>query len=62
MTKNENKKIKIQLIRSPNGHKDDQIATVRALGLKKLNQIKEVEDTPVIRGMVFKVKHFLKFL
>lgn len=55
-------KIKIKLIKSPFGNKKDQISTVRSLGLKKLNQVKEVEDSPILKGMIFKVKHLVKIL
>lgn len=55
-------KILIKLKRSPYGFKKNQIATVRALGFKRLNQIKEVNDDPVIKGMIFKVKHLVEIL
>ncbi|MBN2546153.1 MAG: 50S ribosomal protein L30 [Spirochaetes bacterium] len=54
--------MKVQLIKSPFGFEKDQIGTVRALGLKKIRQIREVKDTPVIRGMIFKIKHLVKVL
>lgn len=53
------KKIKIKLVKSLIGQKEDQKKTVAALGLKKLNYLKEVTDTPQIRGMLFKVKHLV---
>ena len=55
-------KIIIKLKKSPYGFKKDQIATVRALGLRKLNQIREVNDNPIIRGMLFKVKHLIEII
>jgi|GEM_PF-55779 len=55
-------KIKIKLVKSPFGYTKDQISTVRCLGLKKMNQVKEHDDTSVIRGMIFKVKHLVKVL
>jgi large subunit ribosomal protein L30 len=54
------KKILITLVKSPIGSPADQKATVRALGLKRMNHTVEQEDNPVIRGMVFKVKHLLR--
>jgi large subunit ribosomal protein L30 len=54
------KKIRITLVKSPIGSPADQKATVRALGLKRMNHTVEQEDNPVIRGMVFKVKHLLR--
>jgi len=52
-------KLKIKLVRSTIGRKDDQIATVEALGLKKMNSVVEHNDTPQIRGMVRKVIHLI---
>lgn len=52
-------KLRIKLVRSTIGRKDDQIATVEALGLKKLNSMVEHNDTPQIRGMVRKVVHLI---
>lgn len=53
-------KIKVTLVKSPIGCKKDQIATVAALGLKKIRDEKIHEDTPQIRGMVTKVSHLVK--
>lgn len=53
-------KLKITLVKSVIGSKEDQIATVKALGLKKIRDVKEQEDNPQIRGMVNKVKHLVK--
>ena len=52
--------IKVTLKKSTIGCKKDQIATVEALGLKKIGQIVEMNDTPQIRGMIFKVKHLVE--
>lgn len=54
------KKLKIQLIRSTIDYNKKIKATVRALGLTKLNKIKIHKDTPQIRGMINKVKFLLK--
>ncbi len=53
-------KLNIKLVRSTIGRKQDQIATVKALGLKKLNSEVEQEDTPQIRGMITKVSHLVE--
>ena len=50
--------IKVQQIKSKIGYPKDQKATLQALGLRKISQIVEVEDTPSIRGMLRKV-HYL---
>ncbi|MBZ4645215.1 MAG: large subunit ribosomal protein [Petroclostridium sp.] len=52
-------KLKITLTKSIIGRKEDQIATVRALGLKKIRDVVEHEDTPQVRGMVNKVSHLV---
>lgn len=54
------KKLKITLTRSLIGYKQDQRATVRALGLGKLNSTVVQEDNPTIRGMIHKVRHLVK--
>ena len=51
--------IKIQQIKSKIGYLKDQKATLQALGLRKISQIVEVEDTPSTRGMLRKVHHLV---
>ena len=53
-------KLKIALVRSTIGRKKDQIATVEALGLRKIRSVVEKEDTPQIRGMINKVSHLVE--
>lgn len=53
-------KLNIKLVKSIIGRKQDQIATVKALGLKKLNSEVEQQDTPQIRGMINKVSHLVE--
>ena len=52
--------LKVTLVKSVIGSKKDQIATVEALGLRKIRDTKEHADNPQIRGMVNKVKHLVK--
>jgi len=52
-------KLKITLKKSMAGQSKDQIATVKALGLKKIGSTVEHEDTPSIRGMIKKVEHLV---
>ena len=52
-------KLRITYSKSSIGYKKDQKGTVRALGLRKLNQTVEHEDTAVIRGMIKKVNHLV---
>ena len=58
--KKSEKTLRITLIKSPIGYSKRQKATVRALGLKKMNHTVEHVDSPVIRGMVTKVSHLVK--
>ena len=51
--------IKVQQIKSKIGYPKDQKATLQALGLRKISQIVEVEDTPSTRGMLQKVHHLV---
>jgi large subunit ribosomal protein L30 len=54
------KKIRITLVRSPIGYSERQKNTVRALGLRRINQTVEQVDTPVVRGMIAKVRHLVQ--
>jgi large subunit ribosomal protein L30 len=53
-------KLKIKQVKSVIGSPEDQRRTVRALGLKRINDTVEQDDTDVIRGMVFKVRHLVE--
>lgn len=52
-------KLRITYSKSAIGYKEDQKGTIQALGLRKLNQTVEHEDTAVIRGMINKVSHLV---
>ncbi len=52
-------KLKVTYSKSSIGYTQKQKGTIRALGLRKLNQSVEHEDNPVIRGMVHKVRHLV---
>ena len=54
--------VKVQLVRSPIGTKQDHRDTVRGLGLRKLNSVSELEDTPSVRGMINKISYLVKVL
>jgi len=54
------KKIKVTLVKSTNGCKTGHRATVRGLGLRKLNQTVEVVDTPAVRGMIERVNYLVR--
>ncbi|MBC7234969.1 MAG: 50S ribosomal protein L30 [Chloroflexi bacterium] len=53
-------KLRIKYVKSAIGYGEKQKRTVHALGLRRLGQVVEQEDTPVIRGMVNKVRHLVE--
>jgi len=53
------KALKITLVRSTNGRSKEQIATIEALGLKRIRHSVEQKDNPAIRGMLTKVNHLV---
>ncbi|MEI3614535.1 50S ribosomal protein L30 [Pseudogracilibacillus sp. SO30301A] len=53
------KQLEITLKRSVIGRKENQVKTVRTLGLKKINDTVIQNDTPAIRGMINKVSHLV---
>lgn len=59
MVKQENKKLKVTLVKSTSGCLEKQQRTAQALGLRKIRQSVVVDDTPVMRGMIFVVKHLV---
>ncbi|HEX5801669.1 MAG TPA: 50S ribosomal protein L30 [Azospira sp.] len=54
------KKIKVTLVKSLIGTKQSHRATVRGLGLRRLNSSAELQDTPSVRGMINKVSYLVK--
>jgi large subunit ribosomal protein L30 len=57
-----NTKVKLQLVRSLIGTRESHRATIRGLGLGRLNSISELQDTPAIRGMINKVSYLVKVI
>ena len=53
------KTITIKLVRSPYGHKPNQVKTLKALGLTKTNQVITKVDNEAVRGMIATVKHLV---
>lgn len=51
--------LRVTLVKSPIGYTKRQKETVRALGLNRMHQTVEHEDSPAIRGMIAKVVHLL---
>jgi large subunit ribosomal protein L30 len=56
------KTLKIKLVRSPIGCKQSHRDTVRGLGLRRLNSVRELQDTPAVRGMVDKISYLVQIV
>jgi large subunit ribosomal protein L30 len=54
------KTLKVKQTGSPIRRKADQRATLIGLGLNKMNRVRELEDTPAVRGMIAKVSHLVQ--
>jgi large subunit ribosomal protein L30 len=54
------KTLRIKQVRSAIGFKNDQLKTLKALGLGKVNATVEQVDNDCVRGMIFKVKHLVE--
>jgi large subunit ribosomal protein L30 len=54
------KKIKVRLVKSTNGCRQGHRDTVRGLGLKRINQVSELADTPEVRGMIDRVAYLVR--
>ena len=51
---------KVQLVKGLIGTRQDHRATVRGLGLRRVNSVSELQDTPSVRGMINKVSYLVK--
>ena len=58
--KSEKKTVRVTLVKSPIGYTEVQKRTVRALGLRRMHQTVEINDSPAVRGMITKIIHLLK--
>jgi large subunit ribosomal protein L30 len=56
------KTVTVKLVRSVAGTRESHRATIRGLGLRKLNSLAILEDTPSVRGMINKVSYLIKVL
>ena len=54
--------LKVTLVKSPIGTKESHRATVRGLGLRGVNSVSELEDTPAVRGMINKIAYLVKIV
>ena len=55
------KTVKVTLVRGVIGTRESHRATVRGLGLRRINHTVVLEDTPEVRGMINKVNYLVKF-
>jgi large subunit ribosomal protein L30 len=51
--------VKVTLLKSPIGFKNNQATVVRGLGLRRIRHTVELKDTPATRGMIHKVRHLV---
>jgi len=58
----EKKTLTVKLVRSVPGTRESHRATVRGLGLRKLNSTRTLEDTPAVRGMITKVAYLVQVI
>lgn len=56
------KKLKIRLKRSRHGRLPKHAATLKGLGLQRINQVREVPDTPAVRGMINSVSYLVEII
>jgi large subunit ribosomal protein L30 len=59
MAKKKQARLQITLVKSPIGYTKRQKATLKAMGLRKLNQVVVHNDSDVMRGMIDKVSHLV---
>lgn len=58
----EKKTLKVRQTGSPIRRPQDQRATLIGLGLNKIGRVRELEDTPSVRGMIAKVSHMVEIV
>ena len=60
MANNEAKTVKVRLVKGLRGCQQRHRLSVRALGLNKLNDVRELQDTPAVRGLINKVHYLVR--
>jgi large subunit ribosomal protein L30 len=60
--KSEAKTLRVKQYGSPIGRPKDQLATLKGLGLNRRHRVRELEDTPSVRGMIAKVSHLVRVI
>jgi large subunit ribosomal protein L30 len=56
------KTVKLKRVGSPLRREESQAATLKGLGLTRAQQVRELEDTPAVRGMIRKVAHLVEVI
>ena len=56
------KTVTVKLVKSVNSTRESHRATVRGLGLRRMNSVRTLEDTPAVRGMIAKVSYLVKVI
>lgn len=56
----DNKTIRVKLVKSINGCQERHRISVRALGLRKLNDVRELKDSPSVRGLINQVGYLVR--
>ncbi len=54
------KMVKVKLVKSTNGCQERHRLSVRALGLRKINDVRELKDSPSVRGLIAKVNYLVR--
>jgi large subunit ribosomal protein L30 len=52
--------VKVTLVKSPTGFRNNQATVVKGLGLRRIRHTVELKDTPAVRGMIHKVRHLVE--
>ena len=60
MANESNKTVKVRLVRGLRGPQSRHRLSVRALGLNKLNDVRELKDSPQVRGLINKVQYLVQ--
>ena len=60
MADEQGKTVTVKLVKSINGTRESHRATVRGLGLRRMNSTRTLEDTPAVRGMIAKVSYLVE--
>jgi large subunit ribosomal protein L30 len=60
MAKGDDKTVKVRLVKSPNSCQARHRLSVKALGLRKLNDVRELKDSPSVRGLINQVGYLVR--